>query len=487
MKDCRMSLLLNNNRPIIGEHRPKTTSLGERVHINPATGQEQAVVLIGGGAEIDRAVESAERGFAAWSELGQERRRDCLLKLADLVERESSVFSQIAALECGTPIAIGAGAGLAQSWIRYYAGWADKIEGTVSDPIGASGLAFARHEPIGIVGVIIPWNAPLVAIGMTVILALAAGNSVVLKPPTQTPFAALRFGELALEAGIPAGTLNIVPGDAEAGEALIAHPGVGKISFTGGGAIARTVMHLAADHLKPLALELGGKSANIIFDDADIDQAAAMASTCGLMVLSGQGCVLPTRIYAQSKIFDSFLERMKGCTESFVLGDPLNAATTIGPVINERAADRIMQVIDRARLESGGSIITGGQRAGGALSNGYFIEPTIIADVAHDSHVVREEVFGPVVSIIRFDTEQEVVARANDSRFGLGAYVHTNDLKRAHRMAGALQAGAVSINGMLPMSPNLPFGGFKQSGFGREGGRPGFEEFMQIKQVMIHF
>jgi aldehyde dehydrogenase (NAD+) len=480
-----MNARLASNRPLIGEARPDSTTMGRRPHINPATGLAQAEVYICGRDEIDRAVSAAVAARKAWAALGPEGRRDRLLKLADLIEAEGDTLTRMAALESGIPVAIG-GTALALRWIRYYAGWADKIEGTISDPIGASGIGYARHEPIGVIGVIIPWNSPLVAISMTAVLALAGGNTVVLKPPTQTPFVALRVGELALEAGIPPGALNVVPGDAEAGEALIAHPAVGKLSFTGGEAVARAVMRTAAEHLKPLALELGGKSANIIFDDADLDAAAQMSAISGLMALSGQGCVLPTRIYAQDSIFDRLVERLEAIVGGFVMGDPLAPQTTFGPVINEAAVTRIMGVIERAKGEAGGRLVTGGRRAGGDLAGGYFIEPTIFAGVAHNSHLAREEVFGPVLAVVRFKDEAEAVVKANDSRFGLGAYVHTNDLKRAHRMAAQLESGTVSVNGMLPMSPNMPFGGYKQSGFGREGGRPGLEEFMQVKQVMIH-
>jgi len=472
-------------RPLIGASRPDTTSLGRRDHINPASGEAQASIFIGGAAEIECALAAAVEGQRRWHDIGPARRRDCLVRLADMVEREVDWFKQVAALEVGTPLAVG-GAALALSWMRYYAGWADKIEGSVTDPIGASGIAYSQHEPIGVIGVIIPWNSPLVAISMTAILALAGGNAVVLKPPTQTPFAALRFGELALEAGFPEGVLNIVPGDAEAGEALISDWRCGKISFTGGETVARSVMRQAAEALKPVALELGGKSANIIFDDADIDAAAQMAATCSMVVATGQGCVLPTRAYVHDSIFDDFVAKVAKFAAAFPIGDPLDPATLVGPVITEAAAQRIMGVIDRAAKDSGGTLVAGGKRGAGALAKGAFVEPTVFADVAHDSSLAREEVFGPVLAIMRFKEESEVLAKANDSRFGLGAYLHTNDLKRAHRMAAGLQAGAVAVNGMLPMAPNLPFGGFKQSGFGREGGKPGLEEFMHIKQVMIH-
>jgi len=360
------------------------------------------------------------------------------------------------------------------------------VEGGCSEPFGIKGLAYTRHEPLGVIGVIIPWNSPLVATAMTAILALAGGNAVVLKPPSQTPFVALRIGELALEAGLPAGAFNIVPGDAEAGEALIAHPAVGKISFTGGDVVARAVMQTAAKHLKPVALELGGKSANIIFADADIDKAAGMAAGCSLVPLAGQGCVLPTRVYAHDSIFEDFVDRVRVIGQSFTLGNALDPATIIGPVISEASAQRIMGMIDRAKSETPGSLVLCGQRGQGALAAGSFVEPTIFADVAHDSSIAREEVFGPVLTIMRFSTDDEVVAKANDSRFGLGAYIHTNDLSRAHNVAAGLHAGAVAVNGMLPMSANQPFGGYKESGFGREGGRHGLEEFLQIKQVLLH-
>jgi aldehyde dehydrogenase (NAD+) len=480
-----MHEILGSSSPLIGSDRPPATSLGARDHVNPATGLAQASVMIGGKVEIDAAVAAAAAGQQAWAAMGPERRRDCLLKLADLVERDSERFGTMTALEGGTPVSLK-GTPQAIAWIRYYAGWADKIEGTCSEPFGINGFAYARHEPIGVIGVIIPWNSPLIATAMTAVLALAAGNAVVLKPPTQTPFVALRIAELALEAGFPFGTLNVVPGDAEAGEALIAHPGVGKVSFTGGEAVAKAVMRTAAEHLKPLALELGGKSANIIFADADLDKAAAMAATCSLVPLAGQGCVLPTRVYAHDAIFDEFLDRVRATAQHFALGDPLDPATVVGPVINEAAAQRIMGIIDRAKIDSGGTLIAGGRRGQGPLAAGSYVEPTIFADVSHDSHLAREEVFGPVLCIIRFRDDDEAVAKANDSRFGLGAYLHTRDLSRAHSVAARLQVGCVAVNGMLPMAPNQPFGGVKQSGFGREGGRPGLEEFMQIKQVLLH-
>lgn len=480
-----MNPLLSDNRPVIGDTRPSEASQGIRPHLNPSTGLPHAEVLVCGALEIDRAAAAAVAGQKIWASMGGPARRDCLFKLAELVEANATTLAEMVALECGTPIA-QAQPRIALSWLRYYAGWADKIDGTVSEPVGVRGLAYARHEPIGVIGVIIPWNSPLTAAAMTVVPALAAGNSVILKPPTQTPFTAIKFGELALEAGIPPGAFNVVPGDAEAGNALIAHPAVGKISFTGGESVAKLVMQNAAQYLKPVALELGGKSANIVFADADLEAAAQMGTVNSLARLAGQGCVLPTRLFVQDAIFDEFVDRVHAIASTFTMGDPLDPQTVVGPVINEQSAARIQGVIERAKQESGGRLLIGGFRAGGDLSGGYFIEPTVFADVAYDSNVAREEVFGPVLAIMRFSDEADAVSKANGSRFGLGAYVHTPDLGRAHRMAEALEVGAVSINGMLTMGPNLPFGGYKKSGFGREGGRAGLEEFMQIKQTLIH-
>ncbi|NLR72829.1 aldehyde dehydrogenase [Novosphingobium sp. ERN07] len=480
-----MNVLLENSRPVIGTARPSETSLGARDHVNPATGCAQAKVLVCGADEIEAAAIAAIAGQRAWIGLGAEARRAALMKLADLVEAEGDTFATLAALECGNPVSTPANS-LALSWIRYYAGWADKIEGGYSEPIGMAGFAYNRHEPYGVVGAIIPWNSPIVAIAMKVVPALAAGNAVILKPPTITPFVAIRIGELALEAGVPPGALCVVPGDAEAGEALIDHPAVGKVSFTGGGVVAKSVMHRCADQLKPLALELGGKSANIICADADLEKAAMMAAAWSLVPLAGQGCVLPTRVYAQAAIYDELVDRVRTIGASFRQGDPLDPETLIGPVINEAAAQRIIGVIERAKAESGGSVVLGGRRGQGDLAAGAYVEPTIFAGVAHDSHLAREEVFGPVLAIVRFGEDKDAVAMANDSRFGLGAYVHTRDLSRAHRMASELEAGGVGVNGMLPMAPNQPFGGYKTSGFGREGGRQGLEEFLQIKQVVVH-
>ena len=475
--------LFSRNAPLIGGRWLDHTSAGMREHINPATGRAQATLHVGGAAEIELAVRSAEQGSKVWRKTSPDRRRDILLRLADLVLRDADRIVRTAALENGTPVITRAGLDLAVAWFRYYAGWADKIEGGLVEVEG--GLNYVRHEPYGVIGAIIPWNAPLVSIGMKVLPALAAGNAVVLKPPTLTPFVALQIGELALEAGLPEGVLNVTPGDAEAGEALIAHPGVAKISFTGGPGVARQVLSIAAQHLKPVTLELGGKSANLVFEDADLADAATMSAIHGVAVLSGQACVLPTRALVHGSIYDAFVERLVGTVGAFKVGDPLDPTSIMGPVVSAGSCERILGVIDRAKSEGAGRLAAGGERLGGDLAGGYFLSPAVFTDVDPQSHLAREEVFGPVLSVMRFGSEEEAISMANDSVYGLGAYLHTRDVKRAHRVAAELQAGTVGVNSPVPMAPGAPFGGFKQSGFGREGGRAGLEEFLQLKNVFV--
>jgi aldehyde dehydrogenase (NAD+) len=469
---------------LIGGGRVAQTTGGHYAHHNPTTGQVQAEVPLAGAADVEQAVAAARAALPGWRAMPADRRAKILHRLADLLEKHSERSGIISALENGNPVAgLGPGAYTAL-WTRYYAGWCDKIEGTVVPTYPVQGLDFIRSEPWGVVGVMVPWNGPMMGMGQKAVPALAAGNTVVAKPPELAPFGAYLFAELALEAGVPPGVLNVVAGGAEAGEALVRHPGVDKVSFTGGGVVAKRVMTLAAQTLKPVALELGGKSANLLFDDANLDVAVPMAAALGVQLLSGQGCALPTRLYVQDGIYDEVVSRLVPMVQRFRVGDPLDPKTQMGPVITENAADRILGMVARA-TSGGATLLTGGARLGGDLAPGYFLAPTVLADVAHDSEIAREEVFGPVLSVLRFSDEEEVVAKANDSRYGLAAYVHTRDLARAHRLADAIEAGSISVNGMSGMSPTTPFGGYKQSGFGREGGRAGLEEWLRVKNVFI--
>jgi len=313
--------------------------------------------------------------------------------------------------------------------------------------------------------------------------ALAMGNTVVAKPPEVAPFGMLRFAELALEAGLPPGGLNVVVGGAEAGAALAGHPGIDKLSFTGGTATGRAIMARAATRLTPLTLELGGKSPNIVFPDGDLRAAAAMAARFGTALLSGQGCALPTRLYVHASVYNEIVGLVLGIVDRLRVGDPLDPATVMGPVVSEAAMVRILGVIDTARAE-GATLLVGGQRLGGELAGGWFVAPTVFGDVDHRSDLARNEVFGPVQAILRFDDEDEVLEKANDSDFGLNAYLYTQDPSRIERFTRGLEVGTVVVNGMGPITPATPFGGVKQSGFGREGGRAGMLEMVRTKTIL---
>lgn len=476
------SSLLKRNSPLIGDRWLSEASAGTTTHLDPSSGRAVGIAHLGGAPEIDLAVSAAKTAQKQWMSMTGAQRRRSLQAFAALIEDQMSTLLQILALDAGVPVSLGGS--LASSWVDYFAGYADKITGSTAESLLVPGLSYTRKEPYGVVGVIIPWNHPLIASCQIAIPAIAAGNAVVLKPPSITPYTALKLGELALEAGLPPGLLCVVPGDAEAGEALIAHPGVGKISFTGGAATARQVMAAASRVLKPLFLELGGKSANLMFADADL--ASQVPFSMGMcMGLSGQGCALPTRLLVQDEIHDAVVDGLVQTARHFKLGPALQPDTLIGPVINEAACTRILGVIERAQAEGEGRLVHGGRRVGGELGAGYFIEPTVFTDVSPDSRLAREEIFGPVLSVTRFKTEEEALHLANDSELGLAAYVQTSSLERAHRLAAKLEAGYVSVNGFPHLSPTMPFGGFKQSGFGRIGGREGLEEFLQTKNVFI--
>jgi aldehyde dehydrogenase (NAD+) len=318
---------------------------------------------------------------------------------------------------------------------------------------------------------------------MKIAPALAAGNTVVLRTPELGPFAVVRLAHLLRDAGLPAGVLNVLSGGPATAEAIIRHPDVHKVSFTGGPQTASKIMATAAESLTPVCLELGGKSANLIFADADLDAAAQMAAFMSTIASSGQGCLYPTRLLVQSSVYEEVIERLQGVAESPTIGDPLDPRVVMGPVISQGAVERILGYVDEAR--AGCRVVAGGDRVEGELGSGYFLRPTVLADVAHDSRLAQEEVFGPVLAVMPFETEEEALAKANDTRYGLAAYLHTRDLARAHRVADELQAGYIGINGFPSMTASAPFGGTKASGFGREGGRAGIEEFVHHKNIQI--
>ncbi len=470
---------------LIGDQWVDESSEGRVDQVNPATGKVLSNWVMAGEAEMDAAVRRAREAAPEWRACPPPQRRRILFDIARMLEERMDEFAVIRTLETGTPLKRGKRMSLAAEWFHYYAGWVDKIEGSVPPAYPGTSVDYTVREPYGVVAIIIPWNGPLVSAAMKVAPALAAGNTVVLKPSELGPLATLRFAELCLEAGLPPGVLNVVPGGPTGGAALVSNPDVDKISFTGGGPTARKILSAAAETLTPVVLELGGKSANVIFGDAELDKAVGIGVQAGIVNIAGQACSLPTRMLVHRSVYDEVQRKATEMVGAIKLGDPFDPETTMGPVISEGSCERIMSVIERARSNDEGRIIAGGERLGGDLADGYFIEPTIFADVDNSAPLAQEEIFGPVLSIIPFDSDDEAVELANDTKYGLAGYVFTNDLNRAHRVAGQLEAGYIGINAFPPMSPNSPFGGVKESGFGREGGFAGIEEFLRLKNVFV--
>lgn len=470
----------------IGGEKRTTASGGTFRHINPCNGLPDAEIPMAGAAEIDEAVHAARSAFLKWRQTSPSDRRRMLIRLADLIEQHAEDFIRLGTFDNGTASGLVAGlVALSAEWTRYYAGWADKITSEVSGSYRVHGeFSYTLSQPYGVIGVIITWNGPLISLAMKVPAALAAGNTVVIKPSELTPFSADLFADLAAEAGIPDGVINVVPGSAEAGAALVAHPLVKKVSFTGGPDTARKILQTCAEEIKPTVMELGGKSGNIVFDDANLDAACGTGTLMSVGVMSGQGCAFPTRMIVARSVYDDVIARVEAIAAMIKVGDPFEPDTVAGPVVNAAALERITGMIERASKD-GARLITGGGRLGGDLADGYYLQPTVFADVDPYSELAQKEVFGPVLCIIPFDTEEEAIDIANSTPYGLSGYVFTNDLKRAHRVAEALETGEVLINGAMNLAVHRPFGGIGISGMGKEGGRAGLHEFLRTKSVSI--
>lgn len=482
MADGNLTALLR-----IGNEDSSTGSGGDYVHLNPVSGQPQGTIPLAGKAEMDRAVEKAAAAFEEWRRWKPEARRNVLLKLADLIRQNIQEFARLAALDGGTHLMAGAGmAMLSAEWHTYYAGWCDKLDGQVYSTFDTRDeFSYSTPEPYGVVGIIITWNGPIISLGMKVAPALAAGNCVVVKPAELTPFAPDLYARLVREAGIPDGVFSLLPGGIEAGEALVNHPKVEKISFTGGPIAARKIMVACAEQLKPCVLELGGKSASLLFPDADIEAACARAVQWSIGVMAGQGCALPTRLLVHESIYEAAIEKCVEITKTYKVGDPFEEGVRVGPLINAQACDRVMGMLDRVRSEKSGRIVMGGGRCGGALAGKNYIEPTIIADADPDSEIAQIEIFGPVLLIMKFKDEDEAVRIANATQYGLAAYIQTENVRRVHRLSERLKAGGVYVNGAAQIHPYTPFGGLGVSGFGKEGGRAGLDEFLRYKTTTI--
>ena len=472
----------------IGDERRSRGGGGVHQHVYPATGEVQGPVPLADADDVDEAVQAASAVFETWRSWTPWQRRDALVRLAGLLEAAKDEFARLSVLDNGMTYGIAEFTATSMvDYARYYAGWADKVEGRVtSSPAHGRELAFTVPQPYGVVGIVITWNGPLVSVGMKVMPALAAGNTVVVKPSELTPYALEHFMAIVREAGIPPGVVNVVPGTAEAGDALVRHPLVQKISFTGGPATARAILAACAETLKPAVLELGGKSASLVFPDADLDAVAFIATASVHQTLAGQGCALGTRLIVHDSAYDELAERVVTFTRGITLGDPFDPATGMGPVVTRGAQERILGIVERARNDGTAKLLAGGGAPGGDLAAGFYVEPTVFGDVDAASELGQVEVFGPVLSLMRFETEEEALHIANGTSYGLASYVWTNDMARVNRLVPRLEAGGVYVNGATPVTGcELPFGGIGISGFGREGGLEGLLEFVRTKAVAI--
>ncbi len=451
---------------------------------NPATGEVLANVAEGDKEDIDRAVKAARRAFETgpWSKMSPTERGQLIYRLADLIEKNADEFAQLESLDNGKPLTVARAADvpLTIDHFRYMSGWATKIEGNTI-PIPGQYFSYTLRQPVGVVGQIIPWNFPLLMAAWKLGAALAVGCTVVLKPAEQTPLSALRLGELFLEAGFPAGVVNIVPGYGEtAGAALAAHEDVNKIAFTGSTEVGKLIVKAATGNLKKVTLELGGKSPNIILSDMDVSTAVAGASNA-IFFNQGEVCSAGSRLYVQKSIFDQVVEGVAEQAKNIKVGSGFDPSTQMGPLVSDEQLARVTGYL-QSGVSEGAKTVTGGQRYG---DRGYFVEPTVIVNANQQMKIVREEIFGPVVVAQPFDDLEEIAATANDSPFGLAAGIWTHDISKAHRLAKLLRAGTVWVNCYSVFDAALPFGGFKQSGWGREMGHEALNNYLETKAVTI--
>jgi acyl-CoA reductase-like NAD-dependent aldehyde dehydrogenase len=459
---------------------------GERFPVvNPANGKTIGYAWQGDKQDVDAAVKAAADAHAdgRWSSKSADERSRVLWEVSELLERDVEELAASDTEQLGAPLAATRAMirGAAEAF-RYYAGWATKIHGITSD-LNAPGLpAFGQtlRQPIGPVGLINPWNFPVLAIGWKLGPALAAGCTAVIKPSEETPLSTVRVGELLLEAGVPAGVVNVVTGDGRTGAELVAHPDIRKISFTGSGATGKRIVAQAAVDLKRITLELGGKSPLVICADADLDRAAQMAASV-MWGNSGQVCVAGSRLFIERPIFDEMVERISAIVNAITPGDPTDPATMMGPLVSAKQLARVNELVESGRLE-GATVKTGGKQID---RDGFYYPPTLLTDVTPEMRVMREEIFGPVVCAAAFDDLESVFPVLNGTEFGLAAYIWTNDIRTAHKFASKVEAGAIFVNGHGGYHYSLPFGGLKQSGWGREHGEDGLNAFLETKKVVF--
>ncbi|MFN2578564.1 MAG: betaine-aldehyde dehydrogenase [Pyrinomonadaceae bacterium] len=455
---------------------------------NPSTGETFAEVAEADQADVDKAVAAARKAFEGkWSKMSARDRGRLLYKLSQLIERDAAQLAELETRDNGKPIKESTYIdlpGVVENF-EYFAGWPTKIEGETI-PVPGQMFNYTLREPVGVCGQIIPWNFPLLMAAWKLAPALAAGNTVVLKPAEQTPVTALELAKLIQEAGFPDGVVNIIPGFGEtAGAALASHKGIDKIAFTGSTEVGIRIAAAAADNLTKVSLELGGKAPNIIFADADLDQ-AVNGAMMGIFFNQGQVCCAGSRIFVEEKAKDEFLGRFKEKADRIKVGDPMDKATLMGPQVSKEQLNKIQSYVGIARQE-GATVLTGGgsPQLDPEFQNGYFFQPTIFSDVDNSMRVAQEEIFGPVSSVITFKDDDELIRKANDTIYGLSAGIWTSNITRAHRFAKSIKAGVVWINTYNMMNAASPFGGYKQSGYGREMGRHALELYTQVKSVWV--
>ncbi len=452
--------------------------------IHPATEEVIAQVAEGDKEDVDLAVDAARAQFdgGEWSKMDARDRGHLMHKLADELEAEADELAALETLDNGKPVSDARNADIALviDCIRYYAGWADKIQGSTI-PIRGDFLCYTKREPVGVVGQIIPWNFPALMAAWKWGPALAAGCTIVMKPAEQTPLTCLRMARLAQKAGIPDGVINVVPGfGPTAGGSIVKHPGIDKVAFTGELSTAKIIQREATETMKRLTFELGGKSPNVIFADSDLD-AAAKGAHMAIYFNQGQCCCAGSRLFVEDKVHDEVIDRLKDMNDSRKLGDPFDLDTEQGPQVDQAQFDKILQYVDYGK-EDGATCVTGGKRHG---DQGYYVEPTLFTNVTDEMRIAREEIFGPFLSVLKFSDVEEVAARANNSNFGLAAAVWTRDIGKAHRFAEKVRAGTVWVNCYDVFDAAAPFGGFKESGLGRELGEAGLEAYTENKTVTV--
>ena len=479
---------IRNYKMLVGGEWVDASSGKTFESVNPYTGRVWATAPEAGEEDVDRAVRAAREAFdeGPWGAMTGTERARLLRRLAELIAENAEGIARVESTDNGKLLReMGGQMKALPEWYYYFAGAADKIHGETIPSDKPNFLVYTRREPIGVVGAIVPWNSPVLLLTWKLAPALAAGCTVVAKPAEQTPASVLEFARLFEEAGFPPGVFNVITGDGPTtGRALVRHPGVDKVAFTGSTETGIAVMKDAADHLAKVSLELGGKSPNIVFDDADL-KAANNGVIAGIFAATGQTCMAGSRLFVQQKAHDELVGRLSERAEAIKLGDPFEAETEMGPVAFKDHLEKVQDAI-RAGREEGAELVCGGNRPQEeGLKEGYFIEPTIFTQVNNDMGIARDEIFGPVLSVIPFEDEEELVRQANDTRFGLAAGIWTRDVQRAHRVAHALKAGTVWVNSYRTVSFNAPFGGYKMSGLGRENGVESIREYTQSKSVWV--